>query len=411
MDRRLSTWLPNLHRSVRCVWKWRWLAVSVAWGTALLSGLLIALLAQGGGTTPGPRLQDAHTSSQAVSTTADTVEEQVRRHESQLAQAEARLKQFNQRHLGGPERSPQDLIDQATAWSEDVSRLQTELAAALRTRDLQRTQLAHMGDPAAGEGGQQGGPTSPPGPDELRLQAMRGQLQDLLRRFTEAHPDVIHLRQAIARLEAHDMKEPASLPPAAVDLRATQRLRVMLSEAEAEVGLLRSELESRRKDLEELRSRVNGLPGAEPELARLNRERDQAREQLDQWLARRGETGGGAGAEAGAEAGVAQTMSTSAPWPGQLAWAAGAALLSVVAAGLAVLVAETMRPTVDDSATLARISGRPLLGSIPASPTGPAQRAARQDATRLAWAAASLCALQLAWLGWLAWESFRKAGA
>lgn len=405
--------------SARRAWKWRWLAVSVAWAVALGSGLLISLLPHH--EEPAPGIPGSDAAGASLQPGSRPGEEEARRHERHLDEAENRLRAFKLDALGDADLTPEDMLAHASTLAQEVGQLKVELAAARRTRDLHRTELADVRQAALRSGTGGGDAANVPGDLDLQVQAQRRHLEDLLRRYTEAHPDVIQARQGLARLESEKARAQAAPPPGSADegrgagIASTQGLRVRLSEAEAEVALLRSALDGQQKHLDALRARIDQMPQWQAKLDQLTRARDAARQQRDQTLARSGPVGGEAHAGSFQRAGLISMAQPeaprSSPGEGRLLWAAGAMLLSLAAACGAVLLAERLRPTIGDSDSLARASGRPVLGRVSVHPSEAGHRAARQDARQLVWAAASLCVLQLAWLGWMAWESFRKGAA
>src|SRR5207245_8378229 len=93
---------------------------------------------------------------------------------------------------------------------------------------------------------------------EARLDAQRKQLDELLRRYTEVHPDVISARRIISQLEADagDRREVAGRSPSkpakarkAATSPVYQKLRISLAEAEAQVASLRSQLGTQKAQL------------------------------------------------------------------------------------------------------------------------------------------------------------------
>jgi polysaccharide chain length determinant protein (PEP-CTERM system associated) len=128
------------------------------------------------------------------------IEDQIRRYEDKLVEAENRLKDFKVRNFGVSGVSNQDYFARMSALSDEVSKLRLALDAAEQSRAALRRELAGEDpllppDPAARS-------SSPATADiEARLEAQKKQLDDLLRRYTDQHPDVVSARRTITQLE------------------------------------------------------------------------------------------------------------------------------------------------------------------------------------------------------------------
>ncbi len=126
---------------------------------------------------------------------------------------------------------------------------------------------------------------------------MEQNLDELLIKFTEKHPDVDILRQTIADLkkqrEQDRVRYAANLAESGGNARSQgvntvyQQLKVRLAEEEANVASLRVRVDEYMKRYKELQEQVSTLPKIEAELVALNRDYEVNRQQHDQLLARR----------------------------------------------------------------------------------------------------------------------------
>ncbi len=220
------------------------------------------------------------------------IDEQIKTYEAKLSEAEDRLKDFKIRNFGVSGVSTQDYFARTSAISDEVTRLQIAYSAAVQSRDALKRELAsedpHLPADAAN-------PPLPPMPTELdsRIDAQKKQLDELLRHYTEAHPDVISARQTIRQLEAQRAAERAAAKAngghtgSAATSPVFQRIRVSLADAEANVASLGSQLSAQQGRLAELRGSASKVPQAEAELAQLNRDYDVIRHNYEMLVSRR----------------------------------------------------------------------------------------------------------------------------
>ena len=134
---------------------------------------------------------------------------------------------------------------------------------------------------------------TPAGPPELdtRIAAQKRQLDELLRKYTDEHPDVVAARNTIRQLEAQKAAERSARTEGHAGAAATspvyQQLRVQLAQAEANVASLGSQLAAQQQRLEELHATASKVPQAEAELAQLNRDYDVIRHNYELLVSRR----------------------------------------------------------------------------------------------------------------------------
>ena len=127
------------------------------------------------------------------------IDQQIKTYEARLAEAEGRLKDFKVRNIGIADSSGRDYFTRMSALSEELGRVTVELRAAEQSREALKRELSGetawlLPDTIA--------PAEISGTPELdaRIDAQRRQLDELLRRYTDLHPDVVAGRRLIARL-------------------------------------------------------------------------------------------------------------------------------------------------------------------------------------------------------------------
>jgi len=341
------------------------------------------------------------------------IEQQIQSYEVKLTEAENRLKDFKVRNFGITGVSNQDYFSRVSVLSEEVGRLRVELGAAERRRETFQRELANEEPLLLAE-------AAPPSPAvaevETRLNAQRKQLDELLHRFTEQHPDVISARRIIGELEADaaqrrraeaervgkqgNVRQAATSP-------IYQRLRVSLADAEAAAAALRGQLAMKQAALDQARSVANRAPQVEAELAQLNRDYDIVRKTYEQMVARREAATLGSKLDESSQ--LAEFRMVEPPkvsqkpiFPSQFHLAL-MAMVGSIAVGVAAAVAiEYMRPTVQDVKSLRRVTDRPVLGKISTVASPANVLSSRHEAVRFGIAACALLAAQATWTFWIA---------
>jgi len=343
------------------------------------------------------------------------IEEQIRDYEAKLTEAENRLKEFKLRNYGVSGVSSQDYFSRVSALTEKVSNLRLDLNAAEQTRDAYRRELAAEDPLLPIEAGPR--PTGTPSADsQARLDAEKKHLDELLSRFTEAHPDVSGTRRVISQLEVEvrerrEAEERLLAKSGKSGKAATspiyQKLRISLAEAEAQVASLRSRLSAQQTQLEQVRSMAGRVPQAEAELAQLNRDYDIIRKNYDQMVARRESAALVEKLDASSQLAEFRVVepprvSPSPVFPSRVHLALLAVALCLVAGLAAPLIADSVRPTIDGIQALRKVSARVVIGSISVLVTPEIERSRRASGLRFLAGIAMLLLAQVAWIAWVA---------
>lgn len=341
------------------------------------------------------------------------IDEQIRLYEAKLVEAENRLKDFKLRNFGVSGISDQDFFVRMSALAEEVTKLRTDLSAAEQARDAFRRELAGESPSLPPEAIT----AAPPVPTEtdLRLEVQRKQLDELLRRYTDAHPDVVSTRRVVEQLEARKRQEVADKAKVAAaevgrPLAATspvyQKIRISLADAEAQVASIRSQLAMKQARLDQLRATAGRIPQVEAELAQLNRDYDILSKNYRDLVSRR--ESASIGVRLDEQSKLAEFRIVEPPrvaprpaFPSQL-HAAAIALLAAIAAGLALpILLDYVFPTYRDAKKLRDATGREVLGTVSMALTPAVTQRLRSQGIGVAAACAGLLAIQAGWLIWL----------
>jgi polysaccharide chain length determinant protein (PEP-CTERM system associated) len=341
------------------------------------------------------------------------IDQQIKAYEVRLAEAESRLKDFKVRNIGVADSTGKDYFTRMSALSEELGRTSVELRAAEQSRDALKRELSGEtvslvpDSPAAGE--------VLVSPElDARLDAQRRQLDELLRRYTDLHPDVVSARRLIARLEEQKQQEADARRRAALSKprasstsnTVSQQIKLALAESEAAVAALRVRATDLQGRVNQLRGSATKVPQVEAEMAQLNRDYEIVRRNYEAMVGRREKASISEDVEATRLANfrvIDPPRSSPKPvFPNRLALAPLVLLLAIVAGAGASFIVSQLLPTYSSAAALRIATQRPVLGSVSILLTDELLRSGRNNA--VAFGSATL-GLIILFGGWIAWMS------
>ena len=331
------------------------------------------------------------------------IEDQIRGYEKKLEEAEARLKEFKLRNIELQTADGKSSVDRLGDIGGQLNAAKLALREAENSRDALKKQLAGEDAATTTEAAPPGDPASLTPELDSRIDAMKRNLDTLLQRYTEQHPDIVGSRRVLKELEDQRRQEiaarkkVASTNPALVvsSNPVFQKLKIALGENEATVASLRArvaEYESKVKESLKL------APQIESEFSQLNRDYEIHKQNFQSLVSRR-ESATMTG-ELGSQSGVADFRLIDPPRvdpkpvaPNRLVLLPGGLVAGLIAGLLASFVAAQVRPVFHDGRQLSEVTGIPLLGMVSISLTAADQRKARRSLLRFAAALAALVAL------------------
>ena len=208
------------------------------------------------------------------------LDEQIKSYEAKLTDAEGRLKACKLRNIELQSQSGLDSAGRAAEIGNLLSQARLELREAESARAAASRQLEMLR--AQTEQSLIGSAVGIQTPElDARLYEQKRNLDTLLQRYTDEHPDVVNTRRLIAELEAQKRREIDELRrkakaapggPAVEANPAVLELNRIYSAAEVQVASLRArvvEYESRANRVQE---QLKVAPQLEAELAQLNRD-------------------------------------------------------------------------------------------------------------------------------------------
>ncbi len=305
------------------------------------------------------------------------IEEQIKNYEARLTEAETRLKEFRLRNLEMQSQSGLDLVGRMTEIASTLNQAKLELSEAESARVAAKRQLDQARAAQRRAPTQAGSPFATPELDS-RIDAVQRNLDALLQRFTERHPDVINARRMIKDLEEQKRKEVAELQrraaanpgePIPETNPALIELSRIHSTAEVQVASLRARVAEYESRAQRARELMKVAPQMEAELAQLNRDYEVNRKNYEDLVARR---------ESITMSGELENSSSLADFrvidppranpqpvaPNRLLLMP-MALLAALGAGLGVtFLMSQLRPVFFDAGTLRGATELPLLGVV-----------------------------------------------
>jgi polysaccharide chain length determinant protein (PEP-CTERM system associated) len=216
---------------------------------------------------------------------------------------------------------------------------------------------------------------------DARLEAQRRNLDALLQRFTDLHPEVIATRRLIKDLEDQRAAEiqalkrtasarQAAAPASAVGASpAVQELTRMVAMSEVQVAALKARVAEYQNRYAQARAQLKSAPQLEAEAAQLNRDYAIHKKNYEDLVARR-ETAAISG-EVEVSAGMADFRVIDPPrvarqpvWPNRMMLLALVLLASLGVGGFVTFAAWQLRPVFFDMSELRSKLGLPVLGAI-----------------------------------------------
>jgi polysaccharide chain length determinant protein (PEP-CTERM system associated) len=332
------------------------------------------------------------------------INEQIKTYQAKLEEAEARLKEFRMRNLDLQVGDGKDSTARVAEMSEQLNRARLELREAEQAREAARQQLAaekaEATRPSAITSILAESNVSLATPEiDGRIDAVRRNLDSLLQRYTEQHPDIIAARRLLTDLEEQKRREVAELkkaaaavptvssPAVAAASLASQEINRMLATSEVQVAALKARVAEYTERYNRAREMLKTAPTIESEAAQLNRDYAIHKKNYEDLVARR-ESAAMAG-ELEVAAGVADFRLIDPPRvspkpvsPNRLLLMPLALALALAAGLFTAFVASQLRPVFHSASELRAKLDLPLLGVVTMLVTEVDQRRQRMSKYR-----------------------------
>jgi polysaccharide chain length determinant protein (PEP-CTERM system associated) len=311
------------------------------------------------------------------------LDDQIHGYEKNLQAAEDRIKDFKLKYMGVTGQG-QDYFARVAALGSEIEAARLDMQGAEQARDSYKRELSGEDVPnLLAQTPESAADEAVPEVD-ARIDALRKDLDNLLRKYTDAHPDVLSTRRLIAQLEdqrktviaARRKAAQASAgnaPPAPVMNPVTQQMKISLADAEATLSSARAKLAGLEGQQRALKSQARLVPQAEAEYSQLVRDYDVQKKTYESLLSRRESAAMGKDVQdsSGAQFRVIDPprVSPQPVAPNRLALLGIAFALAIGAGLFASLAASQLMPTFHEAHTLREVSRRPILGMVSMLPS------------------------------------------
>lgn len=303
------------------------------------------------------------------------IEEQIKNYEQKLTEAENRMKEFRLRNMALVGDGARDYVSQMAELGKVLQAARLELREAENSRDSLRRQLVGEEPVLLPDASATAGVSVPE--IDGRLDTLKRNLDELLLRYTDQHPDVIGTRRLIKEVEAQKREQIEAMRSAAGGSQfgalnsnpVFQQMKLTLAEAEARVASLGARVAEYESRLEQLGAAAKMLPEVEAELAQLNRDYAVHKQNYDALVERR--ESANISVEMGARSGIADfrlidppTLPTEPSAPNRMLLIPVVGLLGLGAGFALTFLISQLRPAFTDGRMLREVVGLPILGTV-----------------------------------------------
>lgn len=217
------------------------------------------------------------------------LQSEIEKYDTQLKDREEALADFKQENVGLLPGDGGGYFNRLQEELDELAVVEAQLENAQSRRVALQAQLRGANPFLAGDGEEFGSTTVPRTDLDTRIAELETQLDELLLRFTERHPDVVSTREQVAQLVSRRDEQLEMMRNAGEDDTAMlannpvyQQLSISLNEIDIEIAGLQSQVSRKRARIGELRARVDVIPAIEAQLTVLTRDYDQVKETYDE---------------------------------------------------------------------------------------------------------------------------------
>ena len=342
------------------------------------------------------------------------IDEQIKTYVAKLEEAEGRLKEFRLKNMELQQGEGKDMATKVGEITNQLNQARLELREAENAREAAKKQL----DAEKSQNPSQAPPnllkesTIQVATPEIdaRIAAQKQNLDALLQRFTEQHPDVASARKLIKELEELKRKEVQELrktvmanPVAAAPTTnlAAQEMGRLLASAEVQVASLKARVAEYESRAAKAKAMMKTAPQIEAEFAQLNRDYGIHKKNYEDLVGRR-ESASLSGDLEGAS-GVADFRLIDPPRASPKPVAPNrllllpVALVAAIGAGLGLaFVLSQLKAVFFDARAVRNTIGLPILGVVTLVLTDAARTRERRDLQRFGLASSGLVGLFVA---------------
>ncbi len=343
------------------------------------------------------------------------IDEQIKTYVAKLEEAESRLKEFRLKNMEIQGAEGGDMASKVVGISAQVNQARLDLREAEKARDSAKRQIEAEKSQTANittKSILQESAVNVSTPElDARISGLKQNLDALLQKFTERHPDVVGARRLLKDLEEQRKKEVVELrkaamanPMAAVgpgQSLISQELGRMLATSEVQVAMLGARVSEYEARLGRSRELMKVAPQIEAEFAQLNRDYGIHKKNYEDLVSRR-ESASLSGDLEGAS-GMVDFRLIDPPRASQKPVAPNrllllpVALLAAIGAGLGLaFVLSQLRSVFFDARALRNTIGLPILGVVTLVRSDVTKARERRDLKKFGLASSALLGIFIA---------------
>lgn len=224
------------------------------------------------------------------------LQQQVNEYAKRLAEYDAKLAAFKQENLALMPDTRGDNFARLQQEKNVLERAQSDLAVARSQRTELRRKIAGTAQNATGQPAEMPSYAQMQAASSIDAQIAQStrDLEAALLRFTDKHPDVLALRDTIARLQERRRREVGSVGPVSVENRdggtsidgVVQNLQMQLNSTDVQIAALEAQAGEAERRIAALQRTVAAAPEVEAAYSSLTRDYDVTRQQYQQLLQR-----------------------------------------------------------------------------------------------------------------------------
>ena len=344
-----------------------------------------------------------------TATAKQFINEQIKSYEAKLEEAETRLKEFRLRNIQLQSGEGRDSASRLAGLGEQLDEAKLALREAENARDAAKAQLSNEKSQNVSLSTQsllQESAVAVATPEiDARIDAQKRNLDVLLQRFTELHPDIVGTRRLIKELEEQKRKEVQELRRTAMASPSSasgnsnslvyQELNRLLATSEVQVAGLRARVSEYSARYAQGRESMKTAPQLEAEASQLNRDYAINKKNYEDLVARR-ESASMSG-ELEVASGVADFRLIDPPRvspepvsPNRLLLMALALAATVVSGLLFAFAASQLRPVFHNASDLRDQFELPVLGVVSRMASEADKRHEKVDLMRFLFGSGSL---------------------
>ncbi|HKW66263.1 MAG TPA: hypothetical protein VJP04_03170 [Terriglobales bacterium] len=318
--------------------------------------------------------ENVRTRAQRSQQTTSFLQSQLQDARGWLQKQESRLQQFKAQYQGQLPSETQANLLLRDGLENRLQNARQELQRASQQKLYLISLLAQYRQLRVSAGSASSAPAGTPPALDAELARLRQQVGELRLRYTDAHPDLVRLREQMARTEELKAQMERELTGAssgaAEETPTTLQLQSQLRANEQEIRDRQDQVAGAQAELRSVQARLRNTPAREQQLAELTRDYDQSRAYYESLLAKRNQSqlaGSLEKQQRGEQFRILDppTLPAAPYYPDRFKFSLAGLLLGAVAGGLAGYARELLDDRIHSQSQVESLCPAPILAAIP----------------------------------------------